>query len=67
MDKKRAGGSASEGLVVGSKVKAFVKAQGLKSSGELTQRLSAEVADLLTKACARAKANRRSTVREQDL
>ena len=59
--------AAQAGLVVGSKVKAYIRAQGLKSSGEVPARLSGIVAEVLEKACARARANHRTTVREQDL
>lgn len=55
------------GLVVGSKVKAFLKSKGMKSSGEIVDALNAVVADALDKAVGRAKANHRSTVRAQDL
>ncbi|GMV83518.1 MAG: hypothetical protein AMXMBFR7_47020 [Planctomycetota bacterium] len=67
--KKAAGkGKAStEGLVVGSKVKNYVKSKGLKSSGELIDAVSACVACCLDKAVDRAKANKRSTVRPGDL
>ncbi len=58
---------ASEGLVVGTKAKNYVKAKGMKSSGELVDALSKVVAEVLDRACQRAKANKRSTVRPQDL
>ncbi|MCZ7648394.1 MAG: hypothetical protein M5U26_24570 [Planctomycetota bacterium] len=67
---KKAGGkgkASAEGLVVGSKVKNYVKAKGLKSSGDLVDALSACVACCLDKASDRAKANKRSTVRPNDL
>ena len=54
-------------LVVGSKVKAYVKEKGLHSSGDLAAGLSTEVAALLDKAITRCKANKRSTVRPSDL
>lgn len=54
-------------LVVGSKVKSYVKGKGLHSSGDLPTGLSAEVAALLDKAIERCKANKRSTVRPSDL
>jgi len=59
--------SNAAGLVVGSKIKAYLKARGMKSSGEISGALSAEVARLLDRAGDRAKANNRSTVRNQDL
>ena len=58
---------ASGGLVVGSKVKGYLKAKGMKSSGEIVDALNAVVAGVLDKASERAKANNRSTVRAQDL
>ncbi len=54
-------------LVVGSKVKAYVKKKGCMSSGDLLAGLSDEVYKVLDAACARAKANKRSTVRPTDL
>ena len=56
-----------EMLVVGSKVKNYVKEKGLHSSGDLAEGLSAEVSALLDKAIERCKANKRSTVRPADL
>ena len=54
-------------LVVGSKVKAFIKSKKCLTSGELLGALTAKVAEVLEAACARAKANKRSTVRKADL
>jgi len=68
--KKGTSGSASpspQGLVVSSKVKAFVKAKGFRSSSDLIDALSARAAQTLSAACQRAKANKRSTVRPADL
>jgi len=56
-----------DSLVVGSKVKEAVKAAGCNTAGDLTDALSAEVATLVSKAAARAKANGRKTVRAADL
>ncbi|MAM45581.1 MAG: hypothetical protein VYB34_07475 [Planctomycetota bacterium] len=56
-----------EVLVVGSKVKAYVKSQGAMSSGVLIGALSEKVCGLLDDAIARAKANKRSTVKDTDL
>jgi histone H3/H4 len=56
-----------EPLVVASKVKAFVKDQKMMSSSEMVEALSEHVYNLLEAAVARAKANRRSTVKAQDL
>ncbi len=54
-------------LVVGSKVKALIKSKKCLTSGELLGALTLKVADVLTKACERAKKNGRSTVRAHDL
>lgn len=54
-------------LVVGSKVKGYVKGKGLNSSGDLAEALSAKVAALLDEAAARAQSNGRKTVRPEDL
>lgn len=56
-----------EPLVVASKVKAYVKGQKMMSSSEMIESLSEHVYNLLEAAVARAKANRRSTVKAQDL
>ena len=54
-------------LVVGSKVKAYVKEKGLHTSGDFIPALSNEVAALIDKAAGRCKGNKRSTVRPNDL
>ena len=56
-----------DSLVVGSKVKDAIKAEGCNTAGDLTDALSAEVAGLVKKAAARAKANGRKTVRATDI
>ena len=56
-----------EMVVVGSKVKAYIKSQDAMTSGELLGALNVEVHGLLDKAIARAKANKRSTVKTTDL
>lgn len=62
---KKAGGR--EMLVVGSKVKAHIKASGAMCSGELPGALSDAVYGMLDAAIARAKGNKRSTVQPKDL
>ncbi len=57
----------SDVLVVGSKVKSYIKEKGLHSSSDLAEGLSTEVIALLDKAVARCQANKRSTVRPSDL
>lgn len=56
-----------EMLVVGTKVKAYVKSQEKMCSGELLDALNEKVHKLLDEAVARTTANNRSTVRSQDL
>jgi hypothetical protein len=57
----------AEALVVGSKVKDYVKSKNLHMSGDLIEALSKEVAGLLDKAAKRCEDNKRSTVRPADL
>ncbi len=64
---KRRGGGKREVLCVGSKVKAYVKSQGMKSSGDLIESVSGKVHEILDAAIARTTENRRSTVRPHDL
>lgn len=56
-----------ESLVIGSKVKAYIKSKGLMCSGELPDAVSDLVRQALDKACERTSANKRSTVRPHDL
>jgi len=56
-----------EVLVVASKVKAYIKSKQMKTSSDAITALSDKVCVILDDAVARAKANRRSTVRPQDL
>jgi sulfur transfer complex TusBCD TusB component (DsrH family) len=56
-----------EVLVVASKVKAYIKSNDMMTSSEAIEAISAEVYALLDRAIARAKSNRRSTVKAQDL
>jgi len=56
-----------EVLVVVSKVKDYIKSKKMMTSGDLPQALSAELYAMLDKAIKRCKANKRSTVRPQDL
>jgi histone H3/H4 len=54
-------------LVVTSKVKAYVKNKQMQTSADAIDALSDKVCALLDAAVERAKANRRSTVKAQDL
>ncbi len=54
-------------VVVGSKVKEAVKSHGVRCSGDLVEALNGKVIAMLSDAVARCEANRRGTVRPQDL
>ena len=56
-----------DSLVVGSKVKEAIKAEGCNCAGDVVDALSGKVAAQLKEAAARAKANGRKTVRGVDL
>ena len=58
---------AKDILVVGSKVKDFVKESDLRSDGDLVEALSSRVEEMLKCAMQRCKENGRSTVRPCDL
>ncbi len=59
--------SKKEVLVVASKVKAYVKSKKMMTSSDAVAALSDEVYAMLDDAIARTKANKRSTVKPQDL
>jgi histone H3/H4 len=54
-------------MVVGSKVKAYIKSKDAKTSGELLDELNKHVATMLDMAVSRAKGNKRTTVKPQDM
>jgi hypothetical protein len=56
-----------ESLVVASKVKAYIKSKKMKTSADAVGAISDGVYCMLDKAVERTKANRRSTVKPQDL
>jgi hypothetical protein len=56
-----------EPLVVASKVKAYIKSKKMMTSSEAIGAISDKVYCMLDDAIARTKANRRSTVKAQDL
>jgi hypothetical protein len=56
-----------ESLIVASKVKAYIKSKSMMTSSDSLERLSDHVYAMLVDAIARTKANRRSTVKAQDL
>ncbi len=59
--------STKEILVVASKVKAYVKGKGKMSSSDSIAALNDKVYAMLDAAIERTEANRRSTVKPQDL
>lgn len=54
-------------MLVGSKVKAYIKSKDGKTSGELLEALNKSVSMMLDRAIERAKANKRTTVKAQDI
>ena len=54
-------------LMIQSKVRDQVKKAKLRLSGDAVQALSKAVADLISKAGARAKANKRQTIKAADI
>ncbi|MGD2174357.1 MAG: hypothetical protein PVJ27_03055 [Candidatus Brocadiaceae bacterium] len=56
-----------EMLIVGTKVKNYIKAKGLMSSADVLDALNDSVYQLLDKAAKRAKANGRKTVQGRDV
>jgi len=54
-------------VVVGSKVKESVKSHGVRCSGDLVEALNAHVQGIIGQAVERCQANKRGTVRPQDL
>lgn len=56
-----------ETLVVGSKVKNYIKSQGMKCSGDLIASLSEQLHTVLDGAIVRCQGNKRSTVRPVDI
>lgn len=57
----------ADSLIVGSKVKAFNKSKAVHTSGDFMEALNKKVQWLLSEAAGRAKANKRATLRPQDL
>jgi hypothetical protein len=56
-----------DSLIVASKVKAYIKSKKMMTSSDSLEAISNKVYSLLDDATARTKANRRSTVKPQDL
>ena len=59
--------AGKEVMVVASKVKAYIKNKNMMTSSDAITTLSDKVCAILDEAAARAKANKRSTVKPQDL
>jgi len=58
---------ARESLIVASKVKAYIKSKKMMTSSEALGAINDKLYGLLDEAIGRTKANRRSTVKAQDL
>lgn len=56
-----------EVLIVASKVRSYLKGKGVKMSGELVAALNAKTKAHLDNAASRAQANKRATVKPQDV
>jgi hypothetical protein len=56
-----------DSLIVASKVKAYVKSKKMMTASDSLEAISDRVYCMLDKAIERTKANRRSTVKPQDL
>jgi hypothetical protein len=56
-----------DSLIVASKVKAYIKSKKMMTSSESLEAISDKVYSMLDAAIVRTKANRRSTVKAQDL
>jgi hypothetical protein len=56
-----------ESLIVASKIKAYIKSKRMMTSSDALGAISDRVYCMLDKAIERTKANRRSTVKPQDL
>jgi len=56
-----------ESLVVASKIKAYIKEKKMMTSADAIETISDKVYCMLDAAIARTKANRRSTVKPQDV
>jgi len=60
-------GETGEVLIVASKVRGYLKGKGVKMSGELVAALNGKVKAHLDDAANRARANKRATVKPQDV
>ncbi|NLX05860.1 MAG: hypothetical protein GXY33_12030 [Phycisphaerae bacterium] len=65
--KKAAKSAAQEPLVVASKVKNYVRSKDMMTSSDALAAISDKIYGMLDAAIGRAQANKRSTVKPQDL
>jgi len=65
--KKKAAKGTKEQLIIASKVKAYVRQHKMMTASDAIVALSDQIYDILDRAIERSKANRRTTVRPQDL
>ena len=65
--KKAAAAKTRDSLVVASKIKAYVKAKKMMTSADALVAISNKLYCILDCACERTKANKRSTLKPQDL
>jgi histone H3/H4 len=56
-----------DSLVVASKVKTVIKDKGCQTSSDALDALNKKIYDMLAEAVSRAQANKRSTVKPQDI
>jgi histone H3/H4 len=56
-----------EVLVVASKVRNYLRGKNVKMSGELIEALNKQIKSVLDQAASRAQANKRATVKPQDV
>jgi len=59
--------NTKDSLIVASKIKAYIKSKNMMTSSEALEAISNNLYGTLDSAIARATANRRSTVKAQDL
>jgi len=64
---KKSAKKSKEPLVVASKVKAYVKSKKMMTSSDALVDLSSKVHSMLDNAISRARSNKRSTIKPQDL
>ncbi len=56
-----------DSLIVASKIKAYIKSKSMMTSAEALEAINEKVHSMLDAAAVRTKANRRSTLKAQDL